>query len=48
MTMIIRCDIYFNTLIKNNMYEATVLKNALKNTYSCKTSVTEYKYQYSS
>ena len=30
------------------MYEATVLKNALKNTYSCKTSVTEYKYQYSS
>ena len=22
--------------------------NALKNTYSCKTSVTEYKYQYSS
>ena len=46
--MIIRCDIYFNALIKNNMYEATVLRNALKNTYSCKASVTEYKYQYSS
>ena len=30
------------------MYEATVLRNALKNTYSCKASVTEYKYQYSS
>ena len=39
---------YFNTFIKNNMYEATVLKYALKNTYSCKTNVIEYKYQYSS
>ena len=29
------------------MYEATVLKNALTNTYSCKTSVIAYKYQYS-
>ena len=46
--MIIRCDIYFNTFIKNNMYEATASKNALKNTYSCKTSVIDYKYQYSS
>ena len=46
--MIIRCDIYFNTSIKNNMYEATVLKNALENNYSCKTSVIEYKYRYSS
>ena len=43
--MIIRCDLYFNTIIKNNMYEATVLKNALKNTYSCKI---EYMYQCSS
>ena len=41
--MIIRSDIYFNTFIKNNMYEATVLKNALKNTYSSKTTVIEYK-----
>ena len=46
--MIIRGDLYCNTFIKNNMYEATVLKNALKNTYSCKTNVNEYKYQYSS
>ena len=44
--MIIRCNIYFNTFIKNNMYEATVSKNALKNKYSCKTSVIEYKYRY--
>ena len=36
---------YFNTFIKNNMYEATVLKFALKNKYSCKTSVIEYKYR---
>ena len=37
---------YFNTFMKNNMYEATVLKFALKNKYSCKTSVIEYKYRY--
>ena len=29
----------FNNFIKNNMYEAT----ALANTYSCKTSLIEYK-----
>ena len=37
---------YFNTFIKNNMYEATVLKYALKNTYGCKTNVIEYEYRY--
>ena len=45
--MIIRCDTYSNTLIKNNMYEATVLKYALKNTYNCNTGVIDYKYRYS-
>ena len=29
------------------MYEATVLKYALKNTYGCNISVIEYKYRYS-
>ena len=29
------------------MYEATVLKYALKNTYGCNTGVIEYKYRYS-
>ena len=44
-----KITIYISTLLlKKNMYEATVLKNALKNRYSCKTSVIEYKYQYSS
>ena len=28
------------------MYKATILKYALKNNYSCKTSVIEYKYRY--
>ena len=45
--MIIGCDTYSNTLFKNNMYEATILKYALKNTYGCNTSVIEYKYRYS-
>ena len=28
--MIIRGDLYFNTFIKNNMYEATVLKKCFE------------------